>query len=293
MSSALEGLEQGETISQAISRLGFFDNTVLSILHAGERSGMTQAIRNAAHHLAIRQTWVRQHSLVIFLLLNEMFSAMLAPILLVTQVLPWIRENIAEPTAPLALIAYRRDMLIAEYLTYGLNGLNVLVLIVGAWYVYHVRRESAPSRLLMYFSDGAMAVAFKLVSAMLQAGVTIEAAARDLAKSGPGWARFYWAQVSAQLELAVEPRAALLQQGIYDEERSMFASHANAHQLAQTLDALAKTREFRAKRARDVLMVGATFFTMVYIFMTLGVAIWIYVTYDASLSAGLESLGNF
>lgn len=293
MSSALEGLEQGETISQAISRLGFFDSTVLSILNAGERSGMSEAIRNAAHHLSIRQAWLRQHALVIFLLLNEMLSAMVAPVLLASEVLPWIRENIAEPTAPVALMAYRRDMQIAEYLTFGLIGLNLLLLVVGAWYVYCVRRESAPSRLLMFFSDGAMAVAFKLVSAMLQAGVTIESAARELALSGPGWARYYWSQVHAQLELAVEPGQALLQQGLYDEERALLASHANAQQLAQTLGSLSKTREFRAKRARDVLMVGATFLTMGYIFMTLSVAIWIYVTYDASLSSGLESLGSF
>jgi type II secretory pathway component PulF len=292
MAGALQALEQGDAVSVAMGKLGFFDSTVLSILRAGERSGMGEAIRSAARHLSLKQAWFRQHALVIFLLANEMFSAVMAPVLLITEGLPWIRRHIAEPSAPAALLAYQRDILTAERLTYALIVLNVVLITMGAVYLLRLRRSAVPNRMLMFFSEGAMGVSFTQACAMLAAGVTIEAVARDLALQAPGLARYYWKRVHLQLEQAIEPALALLQPGLSEAERSLLASHANAQQLAKIFDALSQTREFRAKRARDILLLGATFLTVAYILMTLGVAVWIYMTYDATLSAGLEALGS-
>jgi uncharacterized membrane protein YqjE len=290
MSPALEALDQGELVSSAIGKLGFFDSTVLAILRGGERSGMRDAISSAAAHLSVRQAWFRQHALVMFILANEMISAIFAPVLLYTEILPWIRKHISEPSAPEALLKYQRDMAIAENLTLGLLGLTALLLIVGAVNIYRISQLSAPTGVLLFFADGAMAVGFKLAAAMLKAGVTIEHVARDLSTQSPGWSRRFWASVYTQLQLAIEPAQALLQQGIYTEERSLLASHANARQLADTCLVLAGGREHRAKRGRDLLLIGGTLLTVAYILMTLGVAVWIYLTYDSTLSAGLDAL---
>lgn len=292
MAPALDALEQGEPVAQAIGKLGLFDSTVLAILGSGERSGMRQAISTAAAHLTLKQAWFRQHALVIFILANEMFSAAFAPVLLHTDILPWIRDHITPPTAPEALLKYEADMAIAEQLTVGLIGLTVFFVLATMINIYRINKLSAPTRVLMFFSDGAMAVGFKLASAMLSAGVTIENVARDLATQAPGWSRRFWAGVNEQLQLAVEPAQALMQQGIYPDEQSLLATHANAKQLAETFLVLANNREQRAKRGRDLLLVGGTLLTVAFIFMTLGIAIWIYMTYDSTLSAGLDALGN-
>jgi type II secretory pathway component PulF len=292
MAPALSALEQGELVSVAIGQLGFFDSTVLAILKAGERSGMRNAISSAAAHLSVRQAWLRQHALVLFILANEMLSAVLAPVLLYTAILPWIRQHISEPTEPAALLQYQHDMAIAQSLTLGLIGLTVLLLVVGVVNVYRIRRLAGASGVLLFFADSAMAVGFKLAAAMLKAGVTIEAVARDLSTQAPGWSRQFWASVNVQLQLAVEPAQALLQPGIYVEERALLASHANARQLADTCQVLAGGREHRARRGRDLLLVLATAVTLAYIFMTLGVAVWVYLTYDSTLSAGLDALGR-
>jgi type II secretory pathway component PulF len=292
MAPALIALEQGEPVSHAIRQLGFFDSTVLAILTAGERSGMAAAITAAATHLGSRRAWLRQHALVIFILANELFSAAYAPVLLYTEILPWSHDHITLPSAPDALLQYQADMLIAERLTLALIGLTALLLVAGGVNLYRISQLKATSRILMFFSDGAMAVGFKLAAAMLQAGVPIESVAQDVAVQSPGWSRKYWASVHGQLQQATEPAQALLQPGIYPEEQSLIASHANARQLASTLVVLAEDREHRAKRGRDLLLIGGTLLTVLYIFMTLGVAIWIYITYDNTLTAGLDALGS-
>jgi len=292
MAPALHALDQGEPVSQALAQLKFFDSTVLAILTAGERSGMHDAIAAAAAHLSGRRAWLRQHGLVIFILANEMLSAAYAPVLLHREILPWIRDHITPPSQPDALLRYQTDMALAENLTVALIGLTLAVGLFGIINIYRISRLQASSRVLQFFADSAMAVGFKLAAAMLQAGVTIESVAHDLATQAPGWSRRYWASVNAQLQAAVEPAQALLQTGIYPEEHSLLASHANAKQLAATLLVLAGDREYRAKRGRDLLLIGGTLLTIVFIFLTLGVAIWIYMTYDATLSAGLDALGN-
>ena len=292
MNPALEALEQGESVSSAIGRLGFFDSTVLAILRAGERSGMKEAIHSATTHLCIKQAWIRQHALVIFIVFNEVLSATFAPVVLYREVLPWIREHTTPPTATEALFKYQSDMATAESLTIGLMGLTVLLLAVGSFNIYRISRLQATTRVLMFFSDAAMAVGFRLAGAMLQAGVTIEEIARDLSTQSPGWSRRFWESVHNQLQQASEPVQALMQQGLYPEEKSLLASHANARQLAATLQVLANDREQKAKRGRDLLLVGATMLTIAYIFMCMGIAIWIYMTYNSTLSAGLDALGN-
>lgn len=290
MQPALDALEQGEPVSVALAKLRFFDSTVLAILGAGERSGMSEAIHAAGMHLGVKQAWLRQHALVIFMLANELLSALMAPVLLRTEILPWMRKNISEPVAPQALMAYHRDMNIAEHLTLLLLLLNGALLVFGVVNIYRISRLKAPAGVLLFFSDSAMAVGFKLAAAMLRAGVTIEAVARDLALQAPGWARRYWATVHTQLDLSVEPAEALQQKGVYQEELSLLASHANARQLAETCTVLASGRDYRAKRARDFLLLGATVLTIAYVFVTLGVAVWIYMTYDATIGAGLDAL---
>lgn len=290
MAPAIDALEQGETVSAAMDRLQFFDSTVMAILAAGERSGMADAIRLAAQHLGVRQAWLRQHALVLFLLANEFLSVLAAPVLLHTEILPWMRKNITEPTSAKALLAYHRDMGIAEGLTVGLMLLNLLLIGVLLLNFVRIAKLQAPARWLMFFSDSAMAVGFRLAAAMLQAGLTVEAVARDLSTQAPGWARRYWAAVYGQLCQAHAPAQALLQTGIYADEQSLLASHANATQLAQTCHVLADGREYRAKRARDWLLLGATVLTLLCIFLTLALAAWIYLTYDATIGAGLDAL---
>ena len=290
MAPALEALEQGDTVSVALAQLKFFDSTVTAILRAGERSGMSDAIHAATQHLGVKQAWLRQHALVLFMLANEMLSVAMAPLLLHTEILPWMRQHISEPVAPQALLAYHRDMNIAENLTMLLLVLNGLLLIFGAVNIYRISRLKAPAGVLLFFADSAMAVGFKLAAAMLRAGVTIEAVAQDLATQAPGWARRYWSTVPRKLALAIEPAQALQQLGVYQDERSLLSSHSNARQLAETYTVLASGRDFRAKRARDFLLLGATVLTVTYVFMTLAVAAWIYMTYDATIGAGLDAL---
>jgi hypothetical protein len=293
MTPALQALDQGESVARAIDKLGFFDSTVLAILQAGERSGMKDAIGSAAAHLTIRQAWLRQHALVIFILANELLSAVAAPVVLHREILPWIREHISPPAAADALLIYQRDMAIAENLTLALMGLTLVLVCVGCFNMYRISRLQAPTRILLFFADGAMAVGFRLAAAMLRAGVTIEDVARDLAGQAPGWSRRFWAAVHSQLQLATEPAQALLQPGLYAEERSLLANHANARQLAETLMVLSADREQKTKRGRDLLLLGGTVLTVAYILMCLGIAIWIYMTYNSTLSAGLEALGGF
>ena len=292
MTPALVALAQGESVSHAIGQLGFFDSTVLAILRAGERSGMKEAINSATAHLTLKQAWLRQHALVIFILMNELLSAVFAPVVLYREILPWIREHSTPPTAAEALLKYQRDMAIAENLTLALIGLTVVLLIVGAINVYRISRQKSATRVLMFFSDGAMAVGFRLAAAMLKAGVTIEEVARDLATQSPGWSRRFWACVHRQLQLAAEPAQALMQQGLYPDECSLLASHANAKQLTEIMLVLSNDREQKAKRGRDLLLLGGTLLTIAYIFMCMGIAIWVYMTYNSSLSAGLDALGS-
>jgi type II secretory pathway component PulF len=292
MRPALQALEQGESVTTAMGQLGFFDKTALAIFQAGERSGMREAIHSAASHLSVKQAWLRQHALVIFILVNELISAVLAPIALHQQILPWIREHITPPAAADALQAYQRDMAIADDLTMGLIVLTALLMLLGAINLYGISQLRAPTRLLMFFSDSAMSVGFRVAAAMLKAGVTLEQTAHDLAHQAPGWSRQFWAAVHQQLRLACEPAQALMQLGLYPDERSLLANHANARQLAETFAVLADDRQQKARRGRDLLLLGATALTITYILMSLGIAIWMYMTYSNTLSAGLDALGN-
>lgn len=292
MRPALEALDHGDTVATAMSRLGFFDSTSLAILRAGERSGMREAMAAAGAHLGVRHAWFRQHALVIAILLNELLSALFAPVILYRDVLPWIREHITPPSRPDLVQAFERDMATAEHLTLGLIGLTVLFLVLAAINLYRIRRLQAPTRVLMFFADGSMGVGFRLASAMLKAGVTIESVARDLARQAPGWAKHFWASVSRQLEQAVHPAQALLQPGLHLSERSLLASHANARQLAEILAVLAVDRELRAKRGRDLLLLVGGMLTVAYIFLCLGLAVWVYLTYDNTLTSALESFGK-
>jgi hypothetical protein len=292
MGPALQALEQGEPVSTALDRLGFFDRTALAILRAGERSGMQDAIQSAATHLSIRQAWLRQHALVLFILLNELASAAVTPVLVLQEILPWIRAHVSPPTAGDALQTFHHDMALAENLTRGLIALTLALLLLGGINLYRVSHLRAHSRLLMFFSDGAMAVGFKLAAAMLKAGVTMEQAAQELCTQSPGWSSRYWTAVHAQLQQAHEPAQALLQDGLYTDERSLLASHGNARQLAGIFAVLSEDRQQKAKRGRDLLLLGGTALTVAYIFMSLGIAIWIYMTYNSMLAAGLDALGN-
>lgn len=292
MSPALDALDQGEAVVCAMEKLRFFDSTVLAILRAGERSGMREAIASAIAHLNVRHTWFRQHAMVIFILANEMFSALFAPVVLYREILPWIRDHITPPTTPEAVLKYETDMAIAENLTLGLMAFSLIVLVVAAFNIYRISRLQAPTRVLMFFADGAMGVGFKLAAAMLKAGVTIEEVARDLSSQAPGWSHRFWGAVHHQLQRATEPAQALLQKGLHVEERSLLASHSNARQLADTLIVLGSDRESRAKRGRDLILIGGTLLTIVYIFLCLGLAIWIYMAYDSTLTAGLEAIGS-
>jgi len=151
MAPALVALEQGESAATAMGQLGFFDATALAILRAGERSGMRDAIQTAAAHLTLRQAWLRQHALVLFILGNELLSAVLTPLLLHLEILPWIRDHISPPATAEALAAYQHDMAIAENLTLVMLGLTALMVLFGVVQALRLGRMQALPRVLLFF----------------------------------------------------------------------------------------------------------------------------------------------
>lgn len=292
MQPATKALEQGLGVASAFSALQFFDATIIAILQAGERSDMQAAIKAAVNHLEVKQAWFNQHSIVLFILFNELLSALCAPVVLYSEILPWIKDHITPPNSAEALLNYQSDMQTAEVLTLALITFTFIVVLIGCFNIYRISQFKSSPRLLKFFSDSAMGVGFGLAASMLKAGVTIERVAYSLGQQAPGWARSFWREISRDLERATEPALALQQTGLYGEERSLLLNHQNAVQLAEIFLVLAKDRERRAKRGKDLLLMGGTIVTVMFMFLCLGVAVWIYAAYDNTLSAGLEALGN-
>lgn len=303
LNSALEMIEkQGRDFSDAIERIDIFDKSILSILKAGERTGMKKAIDAAIKYLVEVKNGYKQFMVSMIWIGIEFLMAASTPFSIQYYALPWIEQNSLN-TKNLEDVAKFKADIETAYIINGIMMWGTVLLVVGGVLLFILYRTQPSIRKSLddfivkipvvgkFIIDGSLSQSFAIASTMLAAKVSFFEVAESLAKmASSSVVRTYWSRVVKRLASTGSTGEALTADGILNkDEVQLLRFHEDSKQLSESLELIAENRSDSAKKNR-VLMIGGGFaLMMVYIGISMGTALWIYSIYDSALNANMNS----
>ncbi|TFW09918.1 hypothetical protein E4K72_03535 [Oxalobacteraceae bacterium OM1] len=307
LDAALQMIQlQGRDFSDAIAQLGIFDRSSITILRAGERTGMKRAVEAAVRYLSERKANVKELLGGLGWVSFEFVMALMSTIEVQFHILPMLAEQASRGKTPEEQLRVAHDIALAQWI----NG-AFLALAVGAIlgcclavFLYTTQmqvRARIDDRLLKipvlnrFLVDGVMGQSFHIASIMLASHVTFFEVAETLAGvSAVPIVRRYWQGVARSLRSTSSTSESLAAGGmLHREEQQLLRHHEDVRQLAESLSLLAENRAESFKEGRK-LFIRLGFGVMVfYSLVSIGVVGYLYMIYSSSLMSGLlESVGG-
>lgn len=304
LARALTVLERGGSLADALDAVNLFDEHVIALVRAGEMTGMRQAIRAAIEHEEAKQGTWRQVMAGVSVLSLELSTALTIPWSLHEVGFPLIRDSLKNLTdaAKLQEFAGKLDLIqnlnmAWMVLTYGLTVL--LALWAGAFLVSRPIREKTWPLLRRfpflgaYLRESAMSQSTKVSAVMLKTGIrlgeTVQVMARTVAH---GEVRDFWHEIAANLHNGHGAAQAFHHPLLSATETLAISAHQDAKQLGGILEAIAEERDYQRKRMGKAMMLASIAGMILYMAISMALALWAFQLYDSSASFNLESLQN-
>lgn len=266
LDAAVRVLESGGLFSDALAQISFFNETVIAILVAGEKTGaMKQAIASAVEHYE-HANKTRAIMLGILSLMSWDLGIVISSAVSVqTTFLPWLEGQAAEAKDKAAFLKQLE-------LGYWLNGVALLAaviicaIVLAALY-QGLTAPGAPGKakieglmrrtpiLSSFFLNQEMSDTFAIAAVMLAGGVGLDKTVAVAEKAAKTLAlKRYWSGVTRRIDRGDSILGSVgTDDLIRDGERQMIAAHQNSKQLGVILGKISEARGLEAERnARQV-----------------------------------------
>lgn len=300
---ALEMIEkQGRDFSDAIEKIDIFDKSVLSILKAGERTGMKKAIDAAIKYLVELKNGYKQFLASMIWICIEFFMAASTPFSIQYYALPWIEANSMNSKNAEDVAKFKADIATA-YIVNGIMMWGTVLLVVGGIIGFGFYKTQPAFRNKVdnfivkipivgkFIVDGSLSQSFYIASTMLAARVSFFEVVESLSKmASSSVVRSYWQRVGKRLASTGSTGEAMTSDEILNkDEAQLLRFHEDSSQLAESLELIGENRADSAKRNRVMMIGGGFAIMMIYIGISMGTALWIYSIYDSALNANMNS----
>ncbi|MDY7572989.1 type II secretion system F family protein [Actimicrobium sp. CCI2.3] len=297
-------LDGGGSFLDAMEALGFFDQTTLAILEAGEKTGtLSSAINTAIDYYQARAGTLKiLMGTAIFTAIEVAFSV-LSLIGNRVAVLPAIEKEISENTAPEKIASIKRGIAVA----YFANDLMLLVslglVVFAAVCTWGYLNGSSDFRkkvddiilCIPQVKDivlhGALANSTKVAVSLIRGGVDliVSFAIAEKASRVPR-VLGYWRGAVRRIEDGEDIAHALAQTPLENSERTLIRSHTDRHQLARAFEVIAERREVFAQRAAKKFQVFSFIATLAFSLVAVLIALFVALIQSEGSLASMTSL---
>ena len=273
LDAAVRVLESGGLFSDALAQISFFNETVIAILVAGEKTGaMKQAIASAVEHYE-HSNKTRAIMLGILSVMSWDLGIVISSAVSVqTTFLPWLESQATETKDKAGFLRQLE-------LGYWLNGFALViavvicVVVIAALY-QGLTAPGAPGKdkiegfmrrvpiLAPFFLNQEMSDTFAVAAVMLTGGVGLDKTVAVAEKAAKTMAlKRYWTGVTRRIDRGDSIVGAVGSDSlIRDGERQMVSAHQNSIQLGVILGKIAEARgleaEQDARRVRNAIVYG-------------------------------------
>lgn len=294
-------ISRGGTFSEAVAAAGFFDDTTLAIIDAGERTGSTrQAIETAIEHY---KSWSAGMKAVLGLagfVAFDFFTAFTTVIGVRWQLLPMLAESGIKTEDPEKQQAFQDGIANAYLMNDVLFYLAVIcMLMVFAAMPILIADNPAPKKWLKHqlnkvpfladaLRHSAVATSMKVASSLLCGGVSFFKALAIVQRGSKHEdVEAYWSLVTRRVEGGIPVGRAMKTALLDGTEQVSIAAHSNQQQLGQILERMSVRRAAQGQKAAKKFTYLAIGVTMLYILASIGVALWVMKIQNSALTAGL------
>jgi type II secretory pathway component PulF len=292
LNPALTVLRTGGTFPEAMRALGFFDDSTLSIIEAGERTGrMKDSLNAAASHYEKTSNGLKAMFGAVSWTVLDIGFAVTSIIGLRFSLLPTLTnstsssgETDAEKEAFKALVD--QAYLVNDVLIGGTIVLLALVFVGIYGYVANVKsiRDRADAFMARVPALGtalvntAISTSFTVASSMLRGGVPfLPSATTAAAGTQHAEVREFWSNAVQRVETGETIPRALNSPLLNSSEAMLIASHNTQRELGEVLDRIAERRDGIALAASKKFSLGMFVASMVY--SGIAVMFTLYVVY--------------
>jgi type II secretory pathway component PulF len=292
LNPALTVLRTGGTFPEAMRALGFFDESTISIIEAGERTGrMRDSLNAAASHYEKTSNGMKAMFGAVSWTLLDIGFAVTSIIGLRFSLLPTLTnaagsagETPAEKEAFQKLVD--QAYLVNDVLIGGTFILLAFVLVGIYGYAANVksirdRVDAVMARipgLGTALLNGAISTSFTVASSMLRGGVPfLPSASTAAAGTGHLEVRNFWANAVQRVETGETIPRALNSPLLNSSEAMLIASHNTQRELGEVLERIAERRDGIALSASKKFSLGMFVASMLY--SGIAVMFTLYVVY--------------
>ena len=292
LNPALTVLRTGGTFPEAMRALGFFDESTISIIEAGERTGrMRDSLNAAASHYEKTSNGMKAMFGAVSWTLLDIGFAVTSIIGLRFSLLPTLTnaagsagETPAEKEAFQKLVD--QAYLVNDLLIGGTFILLAFVLVGIYGYAANVksirdRVDAVMARipgLGTALLNGAISTSFTVASSMLRGGVPfLPSASTAAAGTGHLEVRNFWANAVQRVETGETIPRALNSPLLNSSEAMLIASHNTQRELGEVLERIAERRDGIALSASKKFSLGMFVASMLY--SGIAVMFTLYVVY--------------
>jgi type II secretory pathway component PulF len=292
LNPALTVLRTGGTFPEAMRALGFFDDSTISIIEAGERTGrMRDSLNAAASHYEKTSNGMKAMFGAVSWTLLDIGFAVTSIIGLRFSLLPTLTnaagsagETPAEKEAFQKLVD--QAYLVNDLLIGGTFILLAFVLVGIYGYAANVksirdRVDAVMARipgLGTALLNGAISTSFTVASSMLRGGVPfLPSASTAAAGTGHLEVRNFWANAVQRVETGETIPRALNSPLLNSSEAMLIASHNTQRELGEVLERIAERRDGIALAASKKFSLGMFVASMLY--SGIAVMFTLYVVY--------------
>ena len=292
LNPALTVLRTGGTFPEAMRALGFFDDSTISIIEAGERTGrMRDSLNAAASHYEKTSTGIKAMFGAVSWTLLDIGFAVTSIIGLRFSLLPTLTnaagsagETPAEREAFQKLVD--QAYLVNDLLIGGTFVLLAFVLIGIYGYAANIksirdRVDAVMARipgLGTALLNGAISTSFTVASSMLRGGVPfLPSASTAAAGTGHLQVRTFWSNAVRRVETGEPIPRALNSPMLNSSEAMLIASHNTQRELGEVLERIAERRDGIALAASKKFSLGMFVASMLY--SGIAVMFTLYVVY--------------
>jgi type II secretory pathway component PulF len=300
---ALDVLNRGGQIADAIYATGLFDTTVRSIVAAGEIVNGTEALKAAFEYMEDKRSSLKSTFAAASILSTELFTALTVPPTIQWQAIPWIMKNLPK-AAPDKLEEYNATLSTIGFynmiwMIFTAVVLVLFIVSVTAWMTSPKAKSWLTNKVLAYtpllgkwYQNDAMSRSFKSFSKMLRSGVRLNEAMKTIlvSTSNPINKKF-WGRALQSLSNGVTHAQAFGSSGILRKDEILVIEAASSmEQLAHSFKVMGEEREWQRRILGAKILRMSIFLTIGYILVSLLIALGLFDLFNKGLEMTMNSM---
>ncbi len=296
---AMNTLRRGRGFLEAIEALGWFDETTLAILNAGERTGqLSKALVTSVEHFSQQSNTIKLMFGAVVWTLFDLLMAVSTVIGVRFSLIPMLQEQGIKSEDLSVVEKFKHSLALATtvnnvlLLGTGLVALGLLVMAM-AYLGPDPQFKAKMDRIMMKLPivsraliHTGMATTTQILGSLLKGGVTFINAVTITAQGTRVSAVIeFWSSVKQRTENGESVSMSFTHPILTGSERMILRSHADQEQLAHSMGIVSSNRDEQAKRAAKEFAIFAFIISLGYSGIAVLFSLWVvYIQNEAVLS---------